>query len=227
MHAPLPALRTDSLVSALIRRLEVLLRYRLWTCRLESVDPGLVPGRSRRVRVHRADNSFFWTAHSFVVDVIPRTALVERWLSARERAVRARNDAWAAGQSYFILTDRSLTETVAANMSRLVAHQSWAFNDDVIEAVLNALTPGVPMTLGILEARVARTGFPRRQIAGDVLRLLAYRTLIADLRQPLGPGSWVLRPRHPWCYAIERPGEVSEAPVRRIPPPWIGCDQWP
>lgn len=224
-NSPLVA-RHDQLAITLTQRLEVLLRYLLWACRIEPAGPGLVPGRSRRVLVHREDGTFFWKAHSFVVDAVPRAVLAEHWPLARGRAVQAREEAWADGQSYFILTDRSLTETVAANMSRLAAHQHWRFNDDVIEALLGELTPGQPMTLGVLVARVARRGFPRHQIEGDALRLLAFRTLIADLSQPLGPGALVLRPRHPCCYSIERSDAGSGAPVRRIPPPWIGCDQW-
>ncbi len=220
---PLQKSATDrtfaTFTATMLDRLDLVFRFMFWEFRMELVDGTLIPGLSRRVQVHREENRPFWEAVSFTVDVVRRTDLQAHWRTARVNILHARADATTVGRRYWILSDRAISATTAANVRRLLPYHRWPFNEAVTQALYDALPPGSCITVGILLRRMIALGHPPQQVEGDLLHLLSRRTVQFDLTRPLGPGSLVLRP---W----PRPRRSPKQSVQRTPPPWVDCGKY-
>lgn len=201
--------------ATMLERLDLVLRLRFWEYRTEPMSEEVIPGLSRRVRLHRSRRGAFWKEGRFVVDVVRRSDLHAPWGEVRARVAQARASAARCGDGYWILTDRSVSAEVAANLRRLLPYQERWFDEAVTQALIDAMLPGAPMTMGILLRRVTALGYSPRQVEGDLMHLLARRIVWADLNQPLGWGTLLK-------YGSPRSPQPPRGSDPRNPPPWIG-----
>lgn len=213
--ARVPGSGIGPFAATMLERLDLVLRLGFWEYRTEPMSEEVIPGFSRRVRLHRSRRGAFWSEGRFVVDVARRSDLRASWEDARAHIAQARATAAQCGDGYWILTERSISPDVAANLRRLLPYQERWFDEVVTQTLIDTLLPGVPMTLGILQRRVVALGHSAKQVEGDLMHLLARRIIWADLTRPLGRGT-LLNHASP---TLPRSPRGSDP---RNPPPWIG-----
>ncbi len=195
--------------------LALVLAFKLWLYEWErcpSPDPCLI-----RIRLIERGHS---RDQEYLLDLLEWRPVRSRWATIRDATRQTRQEAFALGKPYFLMTESAVPPVLRANLTRLLTFRGKPPTRAVERAICLECLSGEPVSLGILIARAVRLGIDAATAEAAIMWLVSRGSLSGNLKQPLGRGFLL---RRLWDYGSVSAIRSSPERQRRVLPPWHLC----